>query len=468
MPKKVAVSKLNASTIDILNVIRQNASAAYQDSVPAVSVETDIPKVGEVLFGYPAFANEFISSLMNRIAQVRVRSAVFNNPYVDLKKGLITYGESVEEIFVQIAKARPFSYEKAAARELKRTMPDVKSAFHVMNWNVQYPITITETDLRKAFLSMEGVQDLITRIVDSIYKGAEYDEFLLFKALIIMGVTSGNMYPVSVGAGTDLNDAAVQFRGMSNQLTFMSPNYNNAKVSTVTPKENQVIFMSAKFNAEFDVEVLARAFNMDRADFMGRLYLIDDFTTFDNDRFDEIRAESDMIPEITSDQLALMEDVVAILVDKEWFQVYDNVMKFTETYVGAGDYWNYFYRVQKTVSYSPFSNAVVFVTDSATITDPATLAGSVVAKDTSGDITVLTVAVNEQDTLQPVAANFIQTEAATKAGIAVHPYGAIIMSKSSDTITPQIKIQSGTTYTAAAAITPETAVGTAVTFNKDA
>lgn len=468
MPKKVAVSKLNASTIDILNVIRQNASAAYQDSVPAVSVETDIPKVGEVLFGYPAFANEFISSLMNRIAQVRVRSAVFNNPYVDLKKGLITYGESVEEIFVQIAKARPFSYEKAAARELKRTMPDVKSAFHVMNWNVQYPITITETDLRKAFLSMEGVQDLIARIVDSIYKGAEYDEFLLFKALIIMGVTSGNMYPISIGDGTDLNDAAVQFRGMSNQLTFMSPNYNNAKVSTVTPKENQVIFMSAKFNAEFDVEVLARAFNMDRADFMGRLYLIDDFTTFDNDRFDEIRAESDMIPEITSDQLALMEDVVAVLADKEWFQVYDNVMKMTETYVGAGDYWNYFYRVQKTVSYSPFSNAVVFVTDGATITDPATLAGSVVAKDTSGDITVLTVAVADQNTLQPVAANFIQTEAATKAGIAVHPYGAIIMSKSSDTITPQIKIQSGTTYTAAAAITPETAVGTAVTFNKDA
>lgn len=468
MPKKVAVSKLNASSIDILNVIRQNASAAYQDSVPAVSVETDIPKVGEVLVGYPAFANEFISSLMNRIAQVRVRSAVFNNPYVDLKKGLITYGESIEEIFVQIAKARPFSYEKAAARELKRTMPDVKSAFHVMNWNVQYPITITDTDLRKAFLSMEGVQDLIARIVDSIYKGAEYDEFLLFKALIIMGVTSGNMYPVSIGDGTDLNDAAVQFRGMSNQLTFMSPNYNNAKVSTVTPKENQVIFMSAKFNAEFDVEVLARAFNMDRADFMGRLYLIDDFTTFDNDRFDEIRAESDMIPEITSDQLALMEDVVAILVDKEWFQVYDNVMKFTETFIASCDYWNYFYRVQKTVSYSPFSNAVVFVTDSATITDPATLAGSVVAKDTSGDITVFTVEVTEQDTLQPVAANFIQTEAATKAGIAVHPYGAIIMSKSSDTITPQIKIQSGTTYTAAAAITPETEVGTAVTFNKDA
>lgn len=468
MPKKVAVSKLNASTIDILNVIRKNASAAYQDSVPEVAVETDIPKVGEVLFGYPAFANEFISSLMNRIAQVRVRSAVFNNPYVDLKKGLITYGESIEEIFVQIAKARPFSYEKAAARELKRTMPDVKSAFHVMNWNVQYPITFTFTDLQKSFLSMEGVQDLIARIVDSIYKGAEYDEFLLFKALIIMGVTSGNMYPVAIGDGTDLNEAAVQFRGMSNQLTFMSTKYNNAKVATVTPKENQVIFMSAKFNAAFDVEVLARAFNMDRADFMGRLYLIDDFTTFDNDRFDEIRAESDMIPEITSDQLELMQNVVAILVDKEWFQVYDNVMKFTETFVASGDYWNYFYRVQKTVSYSPFSNAVVFVTNSATITDPASLAGSVVAKDTSGDITVFTVAVTELDTLQPVAANFIQTEAATKAGIAVHPYGAIIMSSPDDTITPQIQIQSGTTYTAAAAITPETAVGTAVTFNKDA
>lgn len=106
MAKKVAVSTLNASTMDILNVIRQNASAEYQNLVPEVTKETDIPKVGEVLYGYPALANQFINALVNRIALVQVRSATFNNDYAELKKGYLEFGESVEEVFVQIAKAR--------------------------------------------------------------------------------------------------------------------------------------------------------------------------------------------------------------------------------------------------------------------------------------------------------------------------------------------------------------------------
>ena len=81
MPKRIAVTNLQASTIDILNTIRANASAEYQSLVPTVETTQDIPKVGEVLYGYPAMANQFLSCLMNRIALVVVKSALFNNPY---------------------------------------------------------------------------------------------------------------------------------------------------------------------------------------------------------------------------------------------------------------------------------------------------------------------------------------------------------------------------------------------------
>ena len=87
MPRRVAVSTLNATTMDILNVIRQNASYDYQQNVPEVTKTTDIPKVGEVIYGTPAFANQFINALVNRIAIVRMQSATFNNPYAILKKG---------------------------------------------------------------------------------------------------------------------------------------------------------------------------------------------------------------------------------------------------------------------------------------------------------------------------------------------------------------------------------------------
>ena len=236
MARRIANNTLNASTIDIMNVIRQNASYDYQQNVPVVVTANDIPRVGEVIYGTPAFANQFINALVNRIAIVRVQSANFNNPYSVLKKGYIEYGESVEDIFVSIAKGVDFNVEKAAKREFQRTIPDVRSAFHVMNWRVMYPVTIQDEDLRQAFLSIDGVQNLIAKIVDSVYTAAEYDEFLLFKYLLIKAISHGKMHAESIGNDRNINDAAVQFRGASNLLSFMSTSYNESGVKTNTPK----------------------------------------------------------------------------------------------------------------------------------------------------------------------------------------------------------------------------------------
>lgn len=467
MAYRVAQSTLQASTIDILNVIRQNASYDYQQNVPVVAQASDIPHVGEVIYGTPAFANQFINALVNRIALVRAKSATFNNPYARLKKGYLEFGETVEEIFVQIAKVVKFDPEKAAAREFKRTLPDARSAFHTMNWRVMYPVTIQDDDLKRAFLSMAGVQDLIAKIVDSVYKAAEYDEFLLFKYLLIKGVSSGKMAPVAIDA-TKTDDAAKKFRGMSNKLTFMSSDNNAAGVKTATPRENQAIFMDAMFNAEFDVDVLAAAFNMDKADFIGRLYLIDDFASFDNDRFAEIRANSDGLEEVTADELTLMQGVKAILVDEEWFQVYDNNTKFTEQYAAAGLYWNYFYHTWKTISYSPFSNAVVFAASTADIALPASITVEVADKSTSDDATVLSLIPQvDSATLAPHNCLFTQTEAATAAGVAIQKFGAVLIPASAAATALKLELTvNGTKYTAATNINASTAVGTTVTFSK--
>lgn len=468
MARRIANSTLNASTIDILNVIRQNASYDYQQNVPEVATVNDIPRVGEIIYGTPAFANQFINALVNRIAIVRVQSATFNNPYSILKKGYIEYGETVEDIFVSIAKAVDFNVEKAAKREFKRSIPDVRSAFHVMNWRVMYPVTIQDEDLRQAFLNIEGVQNLIAKIVDSVYTAAEYDEFLLFKYLLIKAISHGKMYPTSIGEGTDLSEAAVQFRGTSNLLPFMSNDYNEAAVKTNTPKGRQVIFMDAMFNAQFDVNVLASAFNMDKADFMGRLFLIDNWNDFDNERFDVIRANSDGIEEVTAEELALLANVKAVILDENWFQVYDNNNKFTEKYVASGLYWNYFYHTWKTVSNSPFANAIVFVTSAANVALPATVTVHVDAKDESDVATVFTISADfEEAGLNPRNVNFVQTKALTTAGIAVQKYGGLIIptSKVGTDITLVAEIN-GTTYTAATTINGSADVGTTVTLNK--
>lgn len=464
MARRIPITTLNASTIDILNVIRQNASSEYQSLVPTVTQEEDIPKVGEVLMGYPAMANEFLNALINRIALVRAKSATFNNPYVGLKKGYLEYGETVEEVFVNIAKAREFSVEKAKDREFRRSIPDVRSAFHVMNIKLQYPVTIEDEMLKRAFLSANGVSEMISSIIQSVYTALEYDEFLIFKYMLIKGVAHGKMFPIGVDS-SDIKNAAVAFRGTSNRLEFINTMYNESHVHTNTKKSDQVIFMSADFNAQYDVNVLASAFNMDKADFMGNLHLIDDFTTFDNERFDIIRAESTGMEEVTDEELQLMQGILAIVVDREWFQFYDNLLRFTEVYVASGLYRNYFLNAWKTISYSPFSNAIVFASGTVNRA-PETFTVTVESKDVSEVGTVFTLKVDDSDvSLDPTTVNFIQTQAFVEAGVAVHRYGAVLIPASQSSFSGTLEAEiNGVRYVAGTAITPNTAQGAEITF----
>ena len=469
MPRKIAISTINASTVDILNTIRANASAEYQSKIPKVQTERDLTGVGSILYGYPALANEFIGSLVNRIAQVRIKSATFNNPYRELKKGFLEFGETVEEVFVALAKAREFSPEKAEQRELKRTLPDVRTAFHCINIKCQYPITIQNADLRQAFMSFAGVEDLISKIIDSVYRGAEYDEFLLFKYLMIKGITSGKMAPVSIDM-SDIKNAAIKCREISNAFTFISNKYNSAGVHTNTGKDEQYIFMDAAFNAEFDVDVLASAFNMEKADFMGHLKLIDDWTTFDNERFSEIVDETTSVEPVTAAELAIMANVKAVLVDAEFFQIYDALATMSEKYVASGLYWNYFYNAWKVVSTSPFSNAVVFVNSNASITLPNSITTKVDSVSSNGTEMTVALVTDQDPALVGHEMEFVQTEDATEKGVAVHPYGAYVLASIlpiGGSVTPMGKILD-TTYTGGSNISRTTKPGDTITFTKDA
>lgn len=458
---KPAKTSLQGRTIDILNIIRQNASLAYQDAVPKISDVSDIPAVGQAIVGNPTRSNEFINALVNRIGLVLAESAIFNNPYEMLKKGYLEYGESVEEIFIGLAKVLPYSAEKAAEREFKRTIPDVKSVFHIMNWKVVYPVTVQPEELKRAFLSADGVERLITGLIDSIYTAAAYDEFLLVKYLLIKNVTNGSIKPVQISA-SDMKDAAIKFRGTSNAFTFISGNYNFASVPNNAPKENQYIFMDSTFNAAYDVEVLAAAFNMDKADFMGRLLLIDDFTTFDNARWKVIRDNSDMVEEVTAAELALMADVKAILADERWFQIYDDVSEMREKEVASGLYWNYFYHNWKIVSTSPYADICAFVT--ATPSAVTSLAFDVSGIVSGEDSTIILLEAKDADAIADKRFSFVQTKALTTAGVAVNSYGAITIPVSAleTELTLEVNV-AGTSLTAA--LTASAAeVGATVTF----
>ena len=371
MPTIPANTKLTASTIDILNAIRNSASANYRGYVPAVNPAQDnIREIGAIIMNYPALQNEFLSALVNRIGKVLITSKMYDNPWSVFKKGILEYGETIEEIFVQIAK--PFEFDPAVAESkvFEREIPDVRSAFHVLNYQKFYKTTIQEEQLRQAFLSLTGITDLISRIVDAMYSGANYDEFLTMKYLLARHILNGELKPVQISAVSAANMKSIvgTIKGVSNNLEFMSPAYNVAGVSTFSDKKDQYFITNAQFDATMDVEVLSAAFNMEKAEFLGHRVMIDSFGQLDTARLNALFADQPGYSALTSDELSALDAIPAVLVDRDWFMIFDNIMKFTEQYNGQGLYWNYWYHVWKIISVSPFANAVVFVPGTPSIT----------------------------------------------------------------------------------------------------
>ena len=377
MPIKPTVSQLNANSVGILNAIRDNASAEYYQAVPQAQATTEsIRAVGEQILAFQPRMNEFVSALVNRIARVVVTSKLYSNPLAFAKKGILEYGETIEEIFVDIAKANSYDWNSTNETEqaFKREHPDIKTAFHALNMQTYYKATVSEQNLRQAFLSLNGVTDLIARIVNSLYSGAAYDEYIMMKYVIAQSLIPGNVNMTKIDEVNDeaSGKAAVKkVKAITGKLQFMSNEYNIAGVNTFISSPSDIfVVMTADYEASIDVDVLASTFNMDKAQFMGQRVLVDSFSFNVGElaRLDELLENDPTYTRPSEVDLNALKTVGIVVMSRDWFQVYDVLNQFTEQYNAALLYWNEFNHVWRIYSASPFAPIVGFTTMAPSIT----------------------------------------------------------------------------------------------------
>lgn len=371
MAVKPKIVTLTNSSVDILNAIRNNATNNYRDYVPYATNDADsIREIGAIIMDYPVLQNEFLNALVNRIGRVIITSKMYSNPLAMFKQGILEFGESVEEIFVNIAK--PFTFDPAVAENkvFQREIPDVRSAFHILNYQKFYKATVSQDQLRQAFLSWDGITDLISKIVDSMYTAANYDEFQVTMYMLGKQILNGRIKPIQCDAAPLSNPAAVvsKVKATANKLTFMPSDYNVAGVKNPTPIEDAYVLINSDFEAVMNVEVLASAFNMSKADFMGHVVLVPSFGAIDTERLGVLFDGDPTYTEITEAELTALDAIPVVIVDKNYFMIFDNMLNFTEQYNGEGLYWNYWYHTWKTFSVSPFANAALFVPSEPSIT----------------------------------------------------------------------------------------------------
>lgn len=358
MPVKPKIKTLTNNSVDVLNAIRNSASTQYKDYIPVATADSEVIRgIGAVIMDNPSLQNEFLHSLVNRIGRVMVTSRLYSNPIAMFKKGILDYGETIEEIFVKLAKPYQFNPDESQNTLFKREIPSVVAAFHVMNFQEFYKVTVTEDQLRQAFMSAQGVTDLIARIVDSLYTSANYDEFLVMKYMLALAIVKGTIAIKSGYSGT--SELVKAIKAESNKLEFMNDKHNFAEVLNQTLKADQYLLVNSTTDANIDVDVMASAFNMSKVEFMGHRVLIDGFGELDINRLNIIFEGDDNYVDLST-HLSALNAIDAVIVDKEWFMVFDNLIKFNEVYNSEGLYWNYFYHTWKTFSYSPYAQAVMF------------------------------------------------------------------------------------------------------------
>lgn len=370
MAVKPKAVNLSASTQDMLNAIRANSSESYKQLVPkADGTLGNLRSIGAIITDHTALRNEFLSALVNRIGKVMTISKMYKNPWAAFKKGMLEYGETVEEIFVNIAQPHAFDQERSEKEVFKREIPDVRTAFHVLNYETYYKQTISNQQLRQAFLSPEGVFDLVGKIVDVMTTSSNYDEFLVMKYLLAKRILNGDMYGVTIPTvqTSNMKEIVSDIKGVSNSMEFLNKKFNTMGVSTHNPKSEQYVIVNSDFDAVMDVEVLASAFNMDKVEFSGHKVLVDSFGELDNERLAKIFEKDPTYVEITSDELGKLAAIPCILLSEDWFMVFDNLIEFDEQFNGEGLYWNYWLHNWKIVSSSPFAQHCLFVPGEITV-----------------------------------------------------------------------------------------------------
>ncbi len=376
MPTKPSEKTINAAAKTVTPQAMMQAIMAetpeLQTYNAAVTDDTkSLQDLGAYIMGLDVRRNAFITALVNRIGLTIVTSKLWNNPLARFRRGTLELGEVVEEIFVNVAEAHSFDPAGAESTFMRREIPDVRVAFHHMNFQKYYKVTVSDDQLRAAFVSWSELDALKAKIIESLYNAMNLDDWLVTKYMCAREMLNGGMYPVTVeDISANPKDAVTKFRAITNNMTFYKTEYNRARVRTHTEIPRQVIFIDTDVEASIGVEVLAAAFNLSQVDYLGQRILMDSFTfsADDQKRLDSLFESDASYKPFTSEEVTKLQSIVGFKVDEEWFMMFNNLEQMTQNYNGEGLYMNNWLHTWKTYSVSPFHNAAVFTTQTNAIT----------------------------------------------------------------------------------------------------
>ncbi len=372
MPRK---NVLKATTdAELLSyIINQTPDLAGEIDLPVQG--QSIEPIGKIIINNQRYRNAFINTV-NLIGLTIIKRNYWDNPWDFTVRGTLRFGQQVRELILDLCNVYDYNENvENPTRFLSNAVPNVFNYIHELNYQKFYETTTSDEQLAMAFDSEGSLFDFITQSVQMLYESYKYDTYLVDKYMLSRRILDGTVTPHQIAnySRLDARQRVSAIKGVSNLLTFRSPNYNPAGIRRATNFDDQIVIINTQFEADFSTEVLATSFFKDEADMKARMVLIDGFDTQDSARLSEILKTA--YEPFTDAEITALKNIPAVIISREWFMDYNYALdanaptKETDFYNPATLRRNVFLHVWRVFSTSPFENAVVFTPDAPSVTE---------------------------------------------------------------------------------------------------
>ena len=300
-----------ASNVDITNLVIKMGSTDLHDRLGTVTEQT-IGKVGETILSYTTVKNEFLDVLVNKICGQLFITKAYTNPLSFFEKEPVPYGATLEGIFTDLIKGKNFDENFGTSNNEVGSLigvekPPVKTEYYSKNFAKKYKISISDQQLRTAFLNPNGLQNLVNQVLTVPTNSRNFDDFQMMKGLLANSstkeVTLSETY-LTKSDDEKAKELAKKTRAIVDRFGMMGKVFNIQGVNTFTNSQNIVIITTPEVSANLDVELLATAFNMEKAEMGRRIVKIDSFQKYVDD----------------SQQFVVDDKVELMIVDEDYIQ----------------------------------------------------------------------------------------------------------------------------------------------------
>ena len=352
-----------------------NMDPVLREAIDLPQQGADIPEIGKIIMSNTRYKNAFINAV-NVIALTLIIDDAWANPWEDFtNQGQIRYGQSVREMILDLVDAEDYNENmNNPTHFLENVVPNVLNYMHEINFQKFYKSTVNDQEIALAFYDSTGIFNFIQAVYNNLRKSYVYDRYIVDKYQIQRRLVDGTIPSKEIpnfNTNTVRENVSIM-KEYSNNMTFLSPNYNPAGLRLATPFDKQRTIISTGLEAKISTEVLATSYFRNDAELKTKLALIDGFAENDWSRLAKLL--KDQYKPFTEKEIERLQSVVGLIISDNFFKDYYYALDgqaetintdFRNPETLSRTMWLHAWRIFST---SPFEQCLAFTKDTNSVT----------------------------------------------------------------------------------------------------